>query len=104
MMRNSIPCIGIIRIRCKGFDLSLSFIPLSRERHPYWYRRQKYSFFRNDNNIQHQIFNLKETSDKKSCFLYLSEGMRLRNSYVNVRSRNSFFVSFVCSFVEVWMM
>ena len=45
MMRNSIPCIGIIRIRYKGFDLSLSFIPLARKRHPYWYRRQKYSFF-----------------------------------------------------------
>lgn len=28
MMRNSIPCLGIIRIRCKGFDLSLSFNPL----------------------------------------------------------------------------
>ena len=27
MMRNSIPCLGIIRIRCKGFDLSLSFNP-----------------------------------------------------------------------------
>ena len=27
MMRNSIPCFGIIRIRCKGFDLSLSFNP-----------------------------------------------------------------------------
>ena len=26
-MRNSIPCLGIIRIRCKGFDLSLSFNP-----------------------------------------------------------------------------
>ena len=29
MMRNSIPCVGIIRIRCKGFDLSLSFILLT---------------------------------------------------------------------------
>ena len=27
MMRNSIPCLGIIRIRCKGFDLSLYFNP-----------------------------------------------------------------------------
>lgn len=45
MMRNSIPCLGIIRIRYKGFDLSLSFIPPQRKRHPYWYRRQKYSFF-----------------------------------------------------------
>ena len=27
MMRNSIPCLGIIRIRYKGFDLSLSFNP-----------------------------------------------------------------------------
>ena len=34
MMRNSIPCIGIIRVRCKGFDLSLSFIPPWRKRHP----------------------------------------------------------------------
>jgi len=25
MLSNSIPCIGIVRIRCKGFDLSLSF-------------------------------------------------------------------------------
>lgn len=30
MMRNSIPCLGIIRIRCKGFDLSLSFIPFGK--------------------------------------------------------------------------
>ena len=48
MMRNSIPCLGIIRIRCKGFDLSLSFNLRGQIRHPYWYRRQKYSFFRND--------------------------------------------------------
>ncbi len=34
MMRNSIPCIGIIRVRCNGFDLSLSFIPPWRKRHP----------------------------------------------------------------------
>jgi hypothetical protein len=47
MMRNSIPCLGIIRIRCKGFDLSLSFNLRMQKRHPYWYRRQKYSFFRN---------------------------------------------------------
>ena len=30
MMRNSIPCLGIIRIRYKGFDLSLSFIPFGK--------------------------------------------------------------------------
>ena len=30
MMRNSIPCLGIIHIRCKGFDLSLSFIPFGK--------------------------------------------------------------------------
>ena len=47
MMRNSIPCLGIIRIRCKGFDLSLSFNLRGQIRHPYWYRRQRYSFFRN---------------------------------------------------------
>ena len=45
MMRNSIPCVGIIRIRCKGFDLSLSFNLRGQIRHPYWYRWQKYSFF-----------------------------------------------------------
>ena len=47
MMRNSIPCLGIIRIRCKGFDLSLSFNLPGQIRHPYWYRRQRYSFFGN---------------------------------------------------------
>ena len=55
MMRNSIPCLGIIRIRCKGFDLSLSFNLRRQIRHPYWYRRQKYSFFRNGETI----FNIK---------------------------------------------
>ena len=53
MRRNSIPCLGIIRIRCKGFDLSLSFNLLARIRHPYWYRRQKYSFFRNEEKKRH---------------------------------------------------
>ena len=30
MMRNSFPCAGITRIRFKGFDLSLSFIPFGK--------------------------------------------------------------------------
>ena len=47
MMRNSIPCVGIIRIRCKGFDLSLSFIPPWRKRHPYWYFGGKGNGFSN---------------------------------------------------------
>ena len=45
MMRNSIPCVGIVRIRCKGFDLSLSFNLRGQIRHPYWYFGGKDSVF-----------------------------------------------------------
>ena len=45
MLSNSIPCIGIIRIRCRGFDLSLSFIPIGKGT-PIGIRLQRYDFFR----------------------------------------------------------